>query len=81
MSMRDEFDALKAEIKAGKSHALRIAERDDDGGWTKHTRYHWSRSVAGDRIDYWPTKRKWRWRGQTRHSDPMVFVRAQEAAR
>ncbi|MEM1088154.1 MAG: hypothetical protein AAGH90_10515 [Pseudomonadota bacterium] len=29
--------------------------------WTKHNANHWSTKVAGKRLDYWPSKRKWRY--------------------
>lgn len=30
--------------------------------FTKHTIWHYSTVLDGDRLDYWPTKNKWRWR-------------------
>ena len=36
----------------------------DDGLWTKHDWYHWSRTVNGERLDYWPTRKKFQWRGR-----------------
>lgn len=35
--------------------------------WTKHTEFHWQTRVHGDILDYWPTKNKWRFRGETIH--------------
>lgn len=34
-------------------------------GFTKHTPYHYSCDLLGDRLDYWPSRQKFRWRGQT----------------
>lgn len=30
------------------------------GIWTRHTEDHWQVMVAGFRVDYWPSIRKWR---------------------
>lgn len=35
-------------------------------GWIKHTAFHWQARVHGEILDYWPTKVKWRFRGETR---------------
>ena len=53
----------------------------DDGGWTKHTNWHWSRTVAGSRLDFWPSTRRWRWRGRTYYgtcTDAMNFIKNKE---
>lgn len=39
-------------------------------GWTRHTPYHWSRMLDADRMDYWPSTGKWRWRGKTYYGTP-----------
>lgn len=43
-----------------------IAFDDPDMGlnteWVKHTPYHWTCLLCGDKLQYWPTKNKWRWR-------------------
>lgn len=31
-------------------------------GWNKHTCHHWSRELNGYRLDYWPTKHKYRYK-------------------
>lgn len=69
MSDRDPlWDALvehkKAKFDADRKRFLGQALRDDDGGWTKHTAHHWSRSVNGERLDYWPSRKKFMFRGQ-----------------
>lgn len=33
--------------------------------WKKFDRYHWRTEVEGKSLDYWPTKRKWRYNGET----------------
>lgn len=49
----------------------------DDTGWTKHTDAHYSRSLLGDRLDYWPGRLKWRWRGKTQVGDVDQFIQQQ----
>lgn len=47
-------------------------------GWTKHCDTHWSRSVGGTRLDYWPTKNKWRHWGSVHTGDVDEFITAIE---
>ena len=37
--------------------------------WVRHTEWHWSILLLGNRVDYWPSRNKWRWRGKTRFGD------------
>lgn len=80
MSDRDPiWDALK-EHKAEKFDADRKrfmaqAVAGDDGGWTKHTPHHWSRTVNGDRLDYWPSRKKFMYRGRVQRGDVMKIVK------
>lgn len=37
--------------------------------WNQHTEVHWSTQLRGDRLDYWPSTGKWRWRDSTCHGD------------
>ncbi|MEL6859319.1 MAG: hypothetical protein AAFO74_13110 [Pseudomonadota bacterium] len=61
------WDALKERSKskfdADRKRFLTEATACDDGGWTKHTPYHWSREINGERLQYWPSRKKWMWRG------------------
>jgi len=64
-----EFWTALAEHKQEKFDADRKrfmleALAKDDGGWTKHTEYHWSRMVNGERLDYWPSRKKFMFRGK-----------------
>ena len=60
-----EWDEIK---KAAKERRLNEANCHFDAihnpmpGWTKHTPHHWSHDLCGDRMDYWPSTGKWRWR-------------------
>lgn len=79
--MRDDlWDVIKQHKKAkfdtDRSAFLKKAIADDDGGWTKHTDYHWSRMVNGERLDYWPSRKKFQWRGKVQRGDVMKIVQA-----
>jgi hypothetical protein len=54
----------KEKFDADRERFLQEAVVQDDGGWTKHTQWHWSRIVAGERLDYWPSRKKFMWRGK-----------------
>lgn len=54
----------KEKFDADRSRFLADAVAADDGGWTKHTQWHWSRAVNGERLDYWPSRKKFQWRGK-----------------
>jgi len=41
--------------KQRKNNNLKEANPD---GWRKHTEWHWSRSLNGLQLDYWPSTRK-----------------------
>lgn len=65
---KDKFDADRAQF-------LAQANSNDDGGWTKHTEYHWSRIVNGKRMDYWPSRKKFQWDGKVRRVDVMKIIK------
>lgn len=69
MSDRDPiWDAMKehskAKFDADRARFLDQAQTDDDGYWVKHTTWHWSRDVNGERLDYWPSRKKFQWQGK-----------------
>lgn len=76
------FDALKQHSKekfdADRAKFLADAVELDDGGWTKHTDYHWSRIVAGHKLQYWPSRKKFQYKGKVRRGDVLGFIRRQE---
>lgn len=48
----------------------------NDGGWTIHTEFHWSRMLDGHRLDYWPSRKKFRYRGKVRRGDVNKLIAA-----
>jgi hypothetical protein len=73
------WDALKEHSKskfdADRQRFLTKAKAQDDGGWTKHTEHHWSSTVNGERLDYWPSRKKYQWRGKVQRGDVMKIVK------
>ena len=83
MSERDPiWDALKAHKKEkfdnDRARFLVNAQQQDDGGWVKHTEFHWSRTVAGKRLDYWPSRKKWQYDGRVQRGDVQRFIKNKE---
>ncbi len=81
MSDRDPiWDAMKTHFRdkfnADRARFLADAKANDDGGWTKHTEHHWSRTVAGQRLDYWPSRKKWQFAGRVQRGDVLKFIAA-----
>ena len=59
--MGDVFNAMKAQTKQHRADMLAKAETT---GWTQHTEYHFSRTFGGDRMEWWPSGGKAKWRGK-----------------
>ena len=76
------WDALKEHSKekfdADRRSFLAQAHTENDGGWDIHTDYHWSRQVAGHRLDYWPSRKKFQYRGKVVRGDVMAFISRKE---
>lgn len=85
MSDRDSFwnelaEHKKAKFNKDRERFMKEANDSNDGGWTVHTEYHWSRTVAGDRLDYWPSRKKWQFKGRISRGDVQQFIKKKEAA-
>jgi hypothetical protein len=72
------WDALKSHSKekfaADRARFMEQAKAEDDGGWVKHTEFHWSRQLAGKRLDYWPSRKKWQYEGRVQRGDVQRFI-------
>ena len=83
MSRDPVWDAMKTASKdkfnADRARFLAQAVANDDGGWVKHTEFHWSRTVAGKRLDYWPSRKKWQYKGKISRGDVAKFIAQEEA--
>ena len=66
---KSKFDADRARFLADAKEPA-----NNDGGWTEHTDYHWSRTVGGHRLDYWPSRKKWQYRGKVRRGLKAMYA-------
>lgn len=44
---------------------VRFKKTHERLGFRQCSEWHWQARIAGDLLDYWPSKSKWRWRGET----------------
>lgn len=83
MQEESEWDALKQfkkeKFDEDRARFLKSANENNDGGWTIHTDYHWSRMVAGSRLDYWPSRNKFQYKGKVQRGNVISFIKRQEA--
>lgn len=70
--MGEIFNAMKRHDKERRERNLSSA---DLSGFTRHTEHHYSRHLNGDRLDYWPSRNRFRWRGKTHTGDVQGFIR------
>jgi hypothetical protein len=68
----------RAKFDTDRARFMQAAVAVDDGLWAKHTDYHWSRMVAGKRLDYWPSRKKYQYDGRVFRGDVQKFIRAVE---
>lgn len=60
----DVWRAIRKDRERNRKRFMAEALANDDGGWIKHTEWHWSRSIDGERLDYWPSRKKFQWHGK-----------------
>ena len=71
-SMRPVFQAMKEHRKEqGRINYARANPK----GWTIHCDTHWSQKFLGSRLDYWPTRNKFRYEGRTHTGDVVGFMK------
>lgn len=78
--MGDEGDYwrdVKVAERKRKDRNLAAAQSSPQS-WTKHTDYHWSMTLAGKRLDYWPSRNKFQYEGRvmTGNVEQFIFKRA-----
>lgn len=75
---RDVSPYLKQKAKERRDNNLKNAIINDDGKWTKHTTYHWSRFLNGKRLDYWASRNKFQYEGRIHTGDVLKFINKRE---
>ena len=73
--MGEIFNAMRESDKARRHKNLEAA---DPSGWTIHASTHWSRDLNGHRLDYWPSRNKFRYKNRTYTGDVKGFIRNRE---
>lgn len=73
--MGDMAEIFKLMKEQDRQRRERNLENADPKGWTLHTPYHWSRDLNGSRLDYWPTKNKFKYEDRVMCGDVEGFIR------
>ena len=76
--MGDTFRALTEHIKVRRGVNLLNADSD---GWKKHTAFHWSRELNGERLDYWPSRNKFMYLKKVMCGDVKAFIAKRELSK
>lgn len=76
--MGDVGDDFRANREADKERKKRNLESASADGWTQHTMYHWSRTLNGKRLDYWPSRNKFMYDGRVMTGDVVGFIKKRE---
>jgi len=71
----EDFKVLKSIRKEQRKKNLSNANK---AGWDEHTQYHWSRTLNGKRLDYWPSRNKWQYNGVVMTGDVNKFISKRE---
>lgn len=70
--MGEIFNAMREDNKRRREENLAKANPE---GWTQHTEYHWSRTLNGKRLDYYPSKNKFVYNGTTSVGNVENFIK------
>ena len=71
----DDFNAHREFMREKRAANLGSAESAEwPVCWTVHTPHHWSCSLAGSRLDYWPSRNKFQYRGKIMTGGVMGFI-------
>ena len=73
--VRLDGEAMKM---AKRERGIRNLAAADPTGWTVHTDHHWSRTLAGKRLDYWPSRNKFQYDGRVMTGDVRGFITRRE---
>lgn len=72
------YDAMKnhgqQKFDADRSRFMAAALAEGVEGWTIHTAFHWSYMLNGSKLDYWPSRKKWQYKGKTHRGDVRKFI-------
>lgn len=72
--MGDIFREMTAAKKERAQERLETAEEVASKCWTKHGTHHWSTTLNGERLDYWPSTSRFRYQGKTHFGGVEGFI-------
>ncbi|KKM90340.1 hypothetical protein LCGC14_1239640 [marine sediment metagenome] len=75
--MAEDFAMLKEYNRERRESNYQWAERvfAGESGFIRHTDWHWATILCGDKLDYWPSSSRWRWRNKTSRGTPKDLQR------
>lgn len=73
--MREVFDDMREHSRRRRKRNMEVA---NPAGWMLHTQWHWSRILDGYRLDYWPSKNKWKYKGKIEQGDIIGFIKRRD---
>lgn len=65
--MGDVGEMYKAIREHSQERRRERHQSADASGWSKHTKYHWYRMIEGEKLDYWPSTGRCRFKGRNRN--------------
>jgi len=72
--MAEIFNSMRKHDKERRAKHLDDAQQSQIP-WTKHTEWHWSTTLNECRLDYWPSRTRFRYQGKTMVGDVEGFIR------
>ena len=77
----EAFDLMKEERQKKRGERrMSFEETYTDKGWTRLHETHYSRTVNGERLDYWPGPKKWRYKNKTMFGDVEQWLRKHDSS-
>lgn len=76
--MGDMAEIFRAHREHDQERRERNLAKADASGWEIHTEYHWSRTLNGRRLDYWPSRNKFQYNGKVMTGDVAGFIKNRE---
>jgi len=72
----DEYaKMMSSNIPSDHSYRKNKKKKYVSSEWTKHTKFHWSKTVKGERLDYWPTKKKFMYKKEVMVGNVHDFIK------
>lgn len=69
-----KLDQIKAIVGCNQKKQEKSCIKVSKQEWHLYSPYHWSRTLNGKRLDYWPTKSKFQYDGKIVTGDVYDFI-------